>query len=109
MAQRETTAEERRGQKELIHHAAELLWAEMNRRELTKADIAAALGTSRPAVSMALNGEHNLTLRTLWDLAHAVGCRVRVDLVPEVVAIPLDRQPTTHGHGQDKSIVSVAA
>lgn len=95
MAQRETPREDRLKQKALIHHVAELLWAEMNRQNLSKADIARALGTSRPAVSMALSGEHNLTLRTLWDLAHAVGCRIRVDLLPEVNAVPLEPHEAT--------------
>jgi len=57
---------------------------------------------------MALSGEHNMTLRTLWDLASAVGCRIRIDLVPEVVEIPLTRGETGREKVTDKPIVVAA-
>ena len=54
-----------------------ILWATeavaeaMANQGLTRAQLAEALGTSRPNVTQLLSGSRNMTLRTLAALAHA--------------------------------------
>jgi transcriptional regulator with XRE-family HTH domain len=50
---------------------------------LTKSELAARLGRSKGFVSQVMGGGRNLTLRTLADMAAAIGCRVNVNLVQE--------------------------
>ena len=73
----------------LILWATEAVAEAMANQGLTRAQLAKALGTSRPDVTQLLSGSRNMTLRTLAALAHA--CGMRVDLKFE----PLP--PLTHG------------
>ncbi len=73
----------------LILWATEAVAEAMANQGLTRAQLAEALGTSRPNVTQLLSGSRNMTLRTLAALAHA--CGMRVDLKFE----PLP--PLTHG------------
>ena len=66
----------------LILWAAEAVAEAMARRGLTRAQLADALGTSRPNVTQLLNGSRNMTLRTLAAVAHACGARVDIQLEP---------------------------
>jgi hypothetical protein len=54
----------------------------MERNNLTKADLARALGTSRANITQAFSGSRNITLRTLSDLAWACISRVSVKVEP---------------------------
>jgi transcriptional regulator with XRE-family HTH domain len=49
---------------------------------VSKTELAERLGRSKSFVSQVLGGGRNLTLRTLADVADALGCRVRVLLAP---------------------------
>jgi transcriptional regulator with XRE-family HTH domain len=60
-------------QEKLIVDTAEEIWAAMEKAKKSKADLAAALGKSKAFVSQALDGSRNLTLRTLADVAFALG------------------------------------
>lgn len=48
----------------------------MQRQDMTKADLARKLGKSKAHVTGLLSGGRNMTLRTLSDIAQALGCRV---------------------------------
>lgn len=62
---------------------ARRLVAEMAGRKLTKAGLALRMGTSRSQLDRLLDPENDsLTLNSLVRAAHAVGHRVKVELIP---------------------------
>lgn len=81
------------GQRELVRarlrvDVAEDLLLRMEALAMTKAQLAAALGVSRSAVSQALTGSRNMSLNTLADMAAALGLRPQVLLQPAATAAP---------------------
>jgi transcriptional regulator with XRE-family HTH domain len=84
-AYEEMELEDARGlrQEELIVEVTEALARALRTSGLTKSDLAARLGKTKGFISQIMGGGRNLTLRTLADLAAAIGCRVRVNLVEE--------------------------
>lgn len=54
--------------------------AALERRKITKTELAAKLGKSKAWVSKALHGKQNMTLATMVELAHALGCTVSVKI-----------------------------
>lgn len=66
----------------LIVATAEAIWEQMERRGVTQAEVAAALGKTKAYVSQVLSGDRNMTLRTLADIAFAIGSQVDVRLRP---------------------------
>lgn len=73
-------------QEALIFQAMELITEALQNDGLSKADLADRLGKSRAFVSQVLDGSRNMTLRTLSDLAFALGYRVHVhrEAIPEI-------------------------
>jgi transcriptional regulator with XRE-family HTH domain len=67
-------------QEGLILEATEELWAAMERTATNKADLAKLLNTSKANITQLLNGNRNLTLRTLADIAFALGQTVRIEI-----------------------------
>jgi antitoxin component HigA of HigAB toxin-antitoxin module len=67
-------------QEGLLLAASEEVWRIMNKRGINKYQLAQRMGCSRAHVTMVLNGTRNMTLRTLADLAHALGYEVNVKL-----------------------------
>ena len=67
-------------QEGLLLAASEEIWRVMNRNLITKAELAKRIGCSRAHITMVLNGTRNMTLRTLSDIAKALGCDVAVRL-----------------------------
>ena len=67
-------------QEALIVEVTEAIWALMEEQALNKADLAVRLGVSRAHITQLLNGSRNMTLRTLADIAQALGVRVRIVL-----------------------------
>lgn len=49
---------------------------------LSQEDIAAKLGKSPASISRWLSGQHNMTMRTMHDLARGMGCRLVLTLEP---------------------------
>ena len=76
----------------LILWTTEAIAEAMADRSLTRAQVAEALGTSRPNVTQLLSGSRNMTLRTLAGLAHACGMRASFHLEPltDSVFAPLE-------------------
>jgi transcriptional regulator with XRE-family HTH domain len=65
---------------------------------LTRADIAKLIGRDKSFVTRKLNGDSNMTLQTLADLAFALNRPVKVKLSPRTVAVGSNRavlEPTT--------------
>jgi transcriptional regulator with XRE-family HTH domain len=68
-------------QEGLILEATEEVWAALERSGKSKADLARLLGTSKANVTQLLKGSRNLTLRTLADIASALGYTARIKFV----------------------------
>jgi transcriptional regulator with XRE-family HTH domain len=66
----------------LVLWATEAISELMEERNISKADLARALGTSRANVTGLLAGSRNMTLRTLADLAFALESRVDIRTCP---------------------------
>jgi transcriptional regulator with XRE-family HTH domain len=81
----EMEREDARGlrQEELIVEVTEALARALRTSGLTQAEIANRLGKTKGFVSQIMGGGNNLTLRTLADVAGAIGCRAQVNLVHE--------------------------
>jgi transcriptional regulator with XRE-family HTH domain len=67
-------------QEGLILEVAEQVWAALERRGVSKQELAQRLGTGKSHVTQVLNGGRNMTLRTLSDIAEALNQRVHVQL-----------------------------
>ena len=63
----------------LVTDAAELVARLMMEAGVNKAELARRLGTSRARVTQLLGGETNMTVRTLAELAFALGAEVKLD------------------------------
>lgn len=61
-------------QEKLILGVTETLLKTMIRKKLTKTEIGRRLGKTKAYISQLFTGERNLTLRTISDLADAMGC-----------------------------------
>ena len=69
-------------QEELILETTELIIRIMNQKSTSKTDLAALLHKTKAYISQCLDGEQNMTLRTLSDIFGALGYRVRVGAEP---------------------------
>jgi transcriptional regulator with XRE-family HTH domain len=69
-------------QERLVAWATERLSEAMEEGEVSKADLARLLETSRANVTALLSGGRNMTLRTLADVACVLGHRVEISLEP---------------------------
>src|SRR5215213_8426522 len=81
----EMLLEDARGlqQEELIIEVTEAMARALRSSGLTKTELAERLGKTKGFVSQVFGGGNNLTLRTLADIAGALGCKVQVQLRPE--------------------------
>ncbi|MEE8076166.1 MAG: helix-turn-helix transcriptional regulator [Candidatus Binatia bacterium] len=70
-------------QEALILEITEALSEALAREGITKAELANRLGKTKGFVSQILAGGRNLTLRTIADVADALGCQIRVQVVKE--------------------------
>jgi transcriptional regulator with XRE-family HTH domain len=75
-------------QEELVLDATERVCGAMKDANVSRADLADRLGTTRGYVSQLLDGSRNMTLRTLSDLAFSLGMRFSVQLTPRTQAAP---------------------
>lgn len=79
---RSTPEGERRFQQErLILGVAELICDVMKERDVSKAELARRLGTSKANVTQMLSGFRNLTLRSLSDVFLSLGKRLELKAV----------------------------
>lgn len=91
----EMELEDARGlrQEELILEVTETMAKALEASGITQTELAARLGKTKGYVSQLLGGGRNLTLRTLADVADALGCRVQIQICPaEVPGLNLLRE-----------------
>jgi plasmid maintenance system antidote protein VapI len=67
-------------QEELIIAASEAVWKRMKAQEIGAGELARRLDVSSANASHLLNGERNMTLRTLSDIAFVLGAKVDIRL-----------------------------
>jgi transcriptional regulator with XRE-family HTH domain len=65
-----------------LHRAHQAMRAAFAKSGMTQDELAAKLGIDKGLVSKRLNGNDNLTLRTLSFMASAMGCRLVIEPLP---------------------------
>jgi transcriptional regulator with XRE-family HTH domain len=70
----------------LMLDVATTVWAVMKRLGLSQRELASKLGKHPAYVSRILNGSHNLTLKTIAEVAVALGQQVRIEIEPQASA-----------------------
>jgi transcriptional regulator with XRE-family HTH domain len=75
----------------LVTEAGELIAKLMQEQGVSRAELARRLGKSRAYITQMLSGSANLTVRTLAEVAYALGAEVKLEAVP----IPSGRQAKT--------------
>jgi transcriptional regulator with XRE-family HTH domain len=73
-------------QERLIVETTEEIWAVMNQQGVHKAELAKNLDRSKAYISQVLSGTRNMTLRTLSDIARALGHAVEIRFADRRVA-----------------------
>ncbi len=66
----------------LILETTETILRLMEKEGITRAELARRIGKSKGHISQLLNGDRNMTLRTLAEISYALGHRIRVDAQP---------------------------
>jgi transcriptional regulator with XRE-family HTH domain len=88
----------------LLLEVNDLIVKRMHELGWRKADLAERMGVSRPFVTKLLDGNANLTLRTLVKITNVLGIKLRVAALPQHVAdflasreefLPVDRTAVT--------------
>lgn len=64
----------------LLLEASDYLFEIMEKRKIKKAELAERLGKSKAFITQVINGRRNMTLRTLSNLAWALGHQVKLNL-----------------------------
>ena len=72
-------------QEELILDAAEQIWDLMKAKGIRKVHLAESLGRSAAYVTQLLNGSRNMTLRSLADVATALGGTVHIRIIDDAI------------------------
>lgn len=67
---------------ELIIELTEKIVSRMEKINLSRAELAKRLGVSKAFVTKVLNGNPNLTLKTIVSISKALDCKVDIDLCP---------------------------
>ncbi len=66
----------------LVTEAGEFIARLLQEKGVTKAELARRLGKSRAYITQMLSGSANLTVRTLAEVAYALGVEVKLEAVP---------------------------
>lgn len=77
----------------------------MNAQNISRAELAEAIGTSRAYVTKALRGDVNFTLETMTKLALAVGGKLHIEVVDRSVSVP---RWSVEWHYKSRNAVSAA-
>ncbi len=68
---------------ELILDLTEQIVAIMRNEGINRTELAKRLNVSKAFITKILNGNPNLTLRTMASLAKSLGCNINIDICPE--------------------------
>jgi len=74
---------------QLILGLTEQIVATMRALNINRAELATRLGVSRAAVTKLLNGNPNMTLRTMASVAKSLGCAINIDFCPEDLEVTM--------------------
>lgn len=77
----------------LILAATELVYELMEKQNVSKAELARRVDRTRGYLTQLLDGNRNMTLRTLADLAHALDCRIELQAQRHRSRAPATREP----------------
>lgn len=86
-------------QEELILEVTMALFGSMGKAEISKSQLAERLGKSPAFVTQILSGGRNLTLRTIADVADALGSKVTIHMSrPEdfAIVVPFETETFTN-------------
>jgi transcriptional regulator with XRE-family HTH domain len=86
-------------QEKLILEVTEALSEAIEEQGLTRSEVAKRLGKTKGFVSQLLGGGRNLTLRSVADLADAMGVSLKVEVERRQ---PTKIAPRHHGHAQQQ-------
>ncbi len=81
----------------LILEVTEAIWASLKLKGWSQKELAEALGVSRSHVSQLLDGRRNMTLRTLADIAFALGLEPKMKLCDPKEAANWENVPAVIG------------
>jgi transcriptional regulator with XRE-family HTH domain len=73
----------------------------MERKEISRSDLASRLGVSLPMITKILRGDTNLTIETMVRATRAAKGRLRVEVVPEDVVEASKSEPWLETAGSD--------
>ncbi len=68
---------------ELILDFTEKIVQKMREQDISRAELARRLGVSRAFVTKLLNGNPNLTIKTMMSIADVLGCDLNIDIYPK--------------------------
>jgi transcriptional regulator with XRE-family HTH domain len=68
---------------ELILDFTEKIAQKMEEKNISRAELARRLGVSRAFVTKLLNGNPNLTIKTMMSIADVLGCDLNIDIYPK--------------------------
>jgi len=67
----------------VIYDFTEKIVARMEELKINRSDLADRLGVSKPFITKLLNGNPNLTIKTMMSIADVLGCELSLDLYPQ--------------------------
>ena len=73
---------------EKILEFTEKLVLKMEEYQVSRSELAKRLGVSKAMVTKLLNGNPNMTVKTMVTVAHALGCELGLDLFPKGFKVP---------------------
>jgi transcriptional regulator with XRE-family HTH domain len=74
-------AEREMAKESLIFDVTNSIWGRLNKKNVTVSELAKRIGKTQAHVSQVLNGKRNMTLATVSDLAFALDCQFKVEIV----------------------------
>ncbi|NJN48324.1 MAG: helix-turn-helix transcriptional regulator [Candidatus Competibacteraceae bacterium] len=80
-------------QERLILDVTENIWSFLEANGLSKSELAQKLGVSRSYVTQILNGNRNMTLRTLADIGYVLKKTIDVSFKDDAYKPPISSQP----------------
>jgi len=79
---------------QLLIRTDDRIFVAMEQQQVTRAELARRLGSSRAYITRLLGGQENVTLKTLVRVANALGAQWRLELAPRAAARrPARRRP----------------
>lgn len=88
-------------QEKLILAVTEAIWAALEDRKMSKADLAKALGCSKSHVTYLLDGSRNMTLRTLANIS--IVLNLQPQFIFRKLRVIVEGNPSRRGWMGDRS------